>query len=74
MTHPPHWAFTCFMGTKVLNNLIGRGTFFRVILDRCSTNMDDMWSSLDFTIHQAKEESVESDATATATTPVKDEW
>ncbi|OAD55378.1 Enhancer of polycomb like protein 1 [Eufriesea mexicana] len=50
---------------------IGRGG--RVILDRCSTDMDDMWSSLDFTIHQPKREPVESDATATSTTPVKKE-
>ncbi|CAL7933254.1 unnamed protein product [Xylocopa violacea] len=51
---------------------IGRGG--RVILDRCSTDMDDMWSSLDFTIHQPKREPVDSDTTATSTTPVKKEW
>ncbi|XP_076241435.1 enhancer of Polycomb [Calliopsis andreniformis] len=51
---------------------IGRGG--RVILDRCSTDMDDMWSSLDFTIHQPKREAVDSDATVMSTTPVKKEW
>ncbi|KOX79622.1 Enhancer of polycomb like protein 1 [Melipona quadrifasciata] len=51
---------------------IGRGG--RVILDRCSTDMDDMWSSLDFTIHQPKREPVESDTTATSITPIKKEW
>ncbi|XP_017875455.1 enhancer of polycomb homolog 1 isoform X2 [Ceratina calcarata] len=51
---------------------IGRGG--RVILDRCSTDMDDMWSSLDFTIHQPKREPADSDTTATSTTPVKKEW
>ncbi|XP_043599406.1 enhancer of polycomb homolog 1 [Bombus pyrosoma] len=51
---------------------IGRGG--RVILDRCSTDMDDMWSSLDFTIHQPKREPVESDTTATPTIPIKKEW
>lgn len=47
---------------------------FRVILDRCSTDMDDVWSSLDFTIHQPKREPMDSDTTATSTTPVKKEW
>ncbi|KZC05802.1 Enhancer of polycomb like protein 1 [Dufourea novaeangliae] len=50
----------------------GRGG--RVILDRCSTDMDDMWSSLDFTIHQPKREPMDTDTTATSTTPVKKEW
>lgn len=27
-------------------------TFFRVVLDRYSANIDAIWSSLDFTIHQ----------------------
>lgn len=43
-------------------------------MDRCSTDMDDMWSSLDFTIHQPKREPVESDTTATPTIPIKKEW
>ncbi|XP_076624633.1 enhancer of Polycomb [Colletes latitarsis] len=51
---------------------IGRGG--RVILDRCSTDMDDMWSSLDFTIHQPKREPTDSDTTVTSTTSVKKEW
>ncbi|KMQ96584.1 enhancer of polycomb-like protein [Lasius niger] len=51
---------------------IGRGG--RVILDRCPVDMDDMWSSLDFTIHDSKRELVDSNATATATTTVKKEW
>ena len=46
----------------------------RVILDRCSTDMDDMWSSLDFTIHQPKREPVDSDTTAASITPIKKEW
>ncbi|TGZ48265.1 enhancer of polycomb homolog 1 [Temnothorax longispinosus] len=50
---------------------IGRGG--RVILDRC-TDMDDMWSTLDFTIHDSKRETADSNATATATTTVKKEW
>lgn len=43
-------------------------------MDRCSTDMDDMWSSLDFTIHQPKREPVDSDTTAMSTTSVKKEW
>ncbi|XP_015588318.1 enhancer of polycomb homolog 1 isoform X2 [Cephus cinctus] len=49
---------------------VGRGG--RVILDRCVTDMDDMWSSLDFTIHEPKRDNA--DPTATATTTVKKEW
>lgn len=49
-------------------------TIFRVILDRCPVDIDDMWSSLDFTIHDSKRELVDSNATATATTTVKKEW
>ncbi|KYN14378.1 Enhancer of polycomb like protein 1 [Trachymyrmex cornetzi] len=51
---------------------IGRGG--RVILDRCTADMDDMWSTLDFTIHDSNRETVDSNATATATTTVKQEW
>lgn len=36
--------------------------------------MDDMWSTLDFTIHDSKRETADSNATATATTTVKKEW
>jgi len=46
----------------------------RVILDRCTADMDDMWSTLDFTIHDSNRETVDSNATATATTTVKQEW
>lgn len=45
----------------------------RVILDRCTADMDEMWSSLDFTIHESKREPVDSNTTATATTTVKKE-
>ncbi|XP_051172682.1 enhancer of polycomb homolog 1 isoform X2 [Leptopilina boulardi] len=48
---------------------VGRGG--RVILDRCPSDMDDMWSSLDFTIHEPKRESIDPTATATTTTAVK---
>ncbi|XP_072749209.1 enhancer of polycomb homolog 1 [Anoplolepis gracilipes] len=51
---------------------IGRGG--RVILDRCTADIDDMWSSLDFTIHDSTKRPVDSNATATATTTVKKEW
>ncbi|KAL0099205.1 hypothetical protein PUN28_020049 [Cardiocondyla obscurior] len=51
---------------------IGRGG--RVILDRCTADMDDMWSSLDFTIHDSERETTDSNTTATATTTVKTEW
>ncbi|XP_066597847.1 enhancer of polycomb homolog 1 [Prorops nasuta] len=65
---------------------MGRGG--RVLLDRCSTpDMDDMWSSLDFTIHESKHEvsdiSMTGSTTVTPTTtvtttipttPVKKEW
>ncbi|KYN02573.1 PREDICTED: enhancer of polycomb homolog 1 [Cyphomyrmex costatus] len=51
---------------------IGRGG--RVILDRCSADMDDMWSTLDFTIHDSNRETTDSNATATAMTTVKQEW
>lgn len=51
---------------------IGRGG--RVILDRCTADLDDMWSTLDFTIHDSKRETADSNATATATTTVKKEW
>lgn len=47
---------------------------FRVILDRYTADIDDMWSSLDFTIHDSKREQMDSNATATATTTVKREW
>lgn len=46
----------------------------RVILDRCTADLDDMWSTLDFTIHDSKRETADSNATATATTTVKKEW
>ncbi|KAL6261920.1 hypothetical protein P5V15_007002 [Pogonomyrmex californicus] len=51
---------------------IGRGG--RVILDRCASDMDDIWSTLDFTIHDSKRETTDSNATATATTTIKKEW
>ncbi|XP_043506006.1 enhancer of polycomb homolog 1 [Polistes fuscatus] len=51
---------------------LGRGG--RVILDRCTSNMDDMWSSLDFTIHEQKREATDSNTTATNSTPIKKEW
>lgn len=47
--------------------------FYRVILDRCPSDMDDMWSSLDFTIHEPKREPIDPTATATTTTAVKKE-
>lgn len=47
---------------------------FRVILDRCTSDLDDMWSSLDFTIHEPKREASNSNTTATNSTPVKKEW
>jgi len=47
---------------------------YRVILDRCTTDMDDMWSTLDFTIHDSNRETADSNATATAMTTVKKEW
>ncbi|XP_043465846.1 enhancer of polycomb homolog 1 [Leptopilina heterotoma] len=50
---------------------VGRGG--RVILDRCPSDMDDMWSSLDFTIHEPKREPIDPTATATTTTAVKKE-
>lgn len=51
---------------------VGRGG--RVILDRCPSDMDDMWSSLDFTIHEPpKREAIDPTATATTTTAVKKE-
>lgn len=45
---------------------------YRVILDRYA-DMDDMWSSLDFTIHESKRESADSNNTA-ATATTKTEW
>ncbi|KAF7411509.1 hypothetical protein HZH66_000405 [Vespula vulgaris] len=51
---------------------LGRGG--RVILDRCTSDLDDMWSSLDFTIHEPKREASNSNTTATNSTPVKKEW
>lgn len=35
--------------------------------------MDELWSSLDYTIHESRHESTDSNATAAATT-VKKEW
>ncbi|XP_032669305.1 enhancer of polycomb homolog 1 [Odontomachus brunneus] len=49
---------------------LGRGG--RVILDRCTTDMDEIWSSLDFTIHESRCGPADSNATATATTTVKE--
>lgn len=46
----------------------------RVILDRCTSDMDDMWSTLDFTIHDSNRETADSNVTATTTTTVKKEW
>ncbi|XP_011503738.1 PREDICTED: enhancer of polycomb homolog 1 [Ceratosolen solmsi marchali] len=52
---------------------MGRGG--RIILDRYSSDMDDIWSSLDFTIHEPKcNTTVQTDPTATATTTVMKEW
>jgi len=45
-----------------------------MILDRCTADMDEMWSSLDYTIHDSNREPTDSNATATATTTVKQEW
>ncbi|XP_033232211.1 enhancer of polycomb homolog 1 isoform X2 [Belonocnema kinseyi] len=50
---------------------MGRGG--RVILDRCSGSIDDIWSSLDFTIHEPNRELTDPTATATTTTAVKKE-
>lgn len=36
--------------------------------------MDDMWSTLDFTIHDSNRETADSNAAATAMTTVKKEW
>lgn len=49
-------------------------TICRVILDRCTPDMDEMWSSLDFTIHDSQRDKADSNETATATTTVKQEW
>ncbi|XP_031779324.1 enhancer of polycomb homolog 1 [Nasonia vitripennis] len=54
---------------------MGRGG--RVILDRYSNDMDDVWSSLDFTIHEPKRDTaVQADATASAATMtgIKQDW
>ncbi|EGI58322.1 Enhancer of polycomb-like protein 1 [Acromyrmex echinatior] len=51
---------------------IGRGG--RVILDRCTADMDDIWSTLDFTIHDSNRETMDSNVTTTATTTIKQEW
>ncbi|KAI4490907.1 hypothetical protein M0802_010581 [Mischocyttarus mexicanus] len=51
---------------------LGRGG--RVILDRCTSDLDDMWSSLDFTIHETKREATDSNTTATNSTPINKEW
>ncbi|XP_012220867.1 enhancer of polycomb homolog 1 [Linepithema humile] len=51
---------------------MGRGG--RMILDRCTADMDEMWSSLDYTIHDSGREPADSTVTATATTIVKQEW
>ncbi|XP_046481663.1 enhancer of polycomb homolog 1 isoform X1 [Neodiprion pinetum] len=45
---------------------VGRGG--RIILDRCTTNTDDVWSSLDFTIHEPEREFLDT------TEPGKKDW
>jgi hypothetical protein len=49
--------------------------YIRIILDRYSNDMDDIWSSLDFTIHETKcETTIQTDSTDTATTTIKKDW
>lgn len=70
MLHEKTFKRNCICSTKCLLLL----TIFRVILDRCTADIDDMWSSLDFTIHDSKREPMDSNVTATAMTAVKKEW
>ncbi|KAJ8679396.1 hypothetical protein QAD02_015183 [Eretmocerus hayati] len=54
---------------------VGRGG--RVILDRYSNDMDELWSSLDFTIHEPNRETTSQPVSETAETtaaPIKEEW
>lgn len=56
---------------SIMNKLLS----FRVILDRYPSDIDDIWSSLDFTIHESSQND-DSITTASPTTisSVKKEW